>query len=69
MTQPKAVVDARVRANARLLSAGRLTIDEVTPVDSRVDCYVFAIATYDYKIESVDARYVDQVKAELGIVA
>lgn len=63
----RTVVDARTRANARLLSAGRKTIDEVTPEESRVDCYVYAIATYDYKLEEVDARYMEGVKTELGI--
>lgn len=56
-----------VKCNARLLSAGRKTIDEVTPEESRVDCYVYAIATYDYKLEDVDSRYMDSVRTELGI--
>lgn len=60
-------VDARTRANARLLSTGRKTIDECTPEETRVDVYVFAIGTYDYPLDQVDARYIDGVKVELGI--
>ena len=63
----RTVADARTRANARLLSVGRKTIDEVTPEESRVDCYVYAIATYDYKLEDVDVRYMEGVRTELGI--
>ncbi|MGL6175121.1 MAG: hypothetical protein ACRC1P_11000 [Cellulosilyticaceae bacterium] len=61
-------IDARTRANARLLSAGRYTIDEVVPENSRVDVYLYAIATYGFDLGEVDARYVVEVEKELGIV-
>ena len=60
-------VDVRVRANARLLSTGRVTIDEVNPEESRVSVYVYAIGFYDYPLADVDTRYLEQVKTELGI--
>lgn len=64
----RATMSAATRANARLLSAGRKTIDEVTPESTRVDTYVYAIGTYEYQLQDVDIRYIEAVKKELGIV-
>lgn len=58
---------ARIRAYARTMDAGMRTIDEVDE-DYRVAVYVELIARYDWTLEEVDARYIDQVKKELGII-
>lgn len=59
--------NARIRAYARTMDAGMRTIDEVDEA-YRVAVYVELIARYDWTLEEVDARYIDQVKKELGIV-
>ena len=58
---------ARIRAYARTMDAGMRTIDEVDE-DYRVAVYVELIARYDWTLEEVDARYIDQVKKELGLI-
>ena len=58
---------ARIRAYARTMDAGMRTIDEVDE-GYRVAVYVELIARYDWTLEEVDARYIDQVKNELGII-
>lgn len=58
---------ARIRAYARTMDAGLRTIEEVQE-DYRVAVYVELIARYDWTLEEVDARYIDQVKKELGII-
>lgn len=59
---------ARIKAYARLLDAGFRTIDEVDE-PYRVAVYVELIARYDFNIEDVDPRYIEQVKQELGLMA
>lgn len=63
----KKIYSAVTKANARLLSAGRKTIWEVTPEADRVDVYVYAISNYGYDIISVDPKYMSEVRLELGI--
>lgn len=58
---------ARIRAYARTMDAGMRTINEVDE-DYRVAVYVELIARYDWTLEEVDSRYIDQVKKELGII-
>ena len=58
---------ARIRAYARTMDAGMRTIDEVDE-DYRVAVYIELVARYDWTLEEVDERYIDQVKKELGII-
>lgn len=58
---------ARIRAYARTMDTGLRTIEEVQE-DYRVAVYVELIARYDWTLEEVDARYIDQVKKELGLI-
>lgn len=50
------------KCNARLLSAGRKTIDEI-PEDERIDVYVYAVQKYGFPLDNVEERYIDQVNA------
>ena len=59
--------NARILAYARTMDAGLRTIKEVQE-DYRVAVYVELIARYDWTLEEVDARYIDQVKKELGLI-
>ena len=59
--------NARILAYARTMDAGLRTIEEVQE-DYRVAVYVELIARYDWTLEEVDARYIDQVKKELGLI-
>ena len=56
----------KIRAYARLVNAGLRTIDEVQE-SYRIVVYIELIAEYDWTIEQVDERYIEQVKSELGI--
>lgn len=59
--------NARILAYARTMDAGLRTIEEVQE-DYRVAVYVELIARYDWTLEEVDARYIGQVKKELGLI-
>lgn len=50
----------QVRANARLLSAGRKTIEDIHEED-RVKVYVYAILHYEYSIDNVQEKYKEAV--------
>lgn len=56
-----------VKCNARLLSAGRKTIEEIHEED-RVNVYVYAILHYDYSIDSVQEKYKEAVNKILSEV-
>lgn len=50
----------QVKANARLLSAGRKTIEEIHDKD-RVNVYAYAILHYEYSIDNVQEKYKEAV--------
>lgn len=56
----------RLRAYAKTVQNGTRTIDEV-PELYRVPVYIELIASYEWTLEMVDERYLDEVKKELGI--
>ncbi|MDY3366755.1 CD1375 family protein [Zhenhengia yiwuensis] len=58
---------ARIRAYARTMDAGLRTIEEVQE-DYRVAVYIELIARYDWSLEEVDERYIEQIKKELEII-
>ncbi len=58
---------AKIRAYARTISAGLRTIYEVEE-SYRVAVYIELIATCNWTLEDVEAKYLEAVKSELGII-
>lgn len=57
----------QVRANARLVDAGRKKV-EICPVTQQTEICVVLIADYNWKLEQIPVELVADVKKELGIV-
>lgn len=56
----------QVRANARLVDAGRKKIEQCHS-NQQVEICIVLIADYDWKLEEIPAQLVEEVKKELGI--
>lgn len=56
----------QVRANARLVDAGRKKVEQC-PVAQQTEICVVLIADYDWKLEQVPQQLAEEVKKELGI--
>ena len=57
----------QVRANARLVDAGRKKVEQC-PVAQQTEIYVVLIADHDWKLEQIPQQFVEEVKKELGLV-
>ena len=56
----------QVRANARLVDAGRKKVEQC-PVAQQTEICVVLIADYAWKLEQVPQQLAEEVKKELGI--
>lgn len=56
----------QVRANARLVDAGRKKLEQC-PVAQQTEICVVLIADYGWKLEQIPQQFVEEVKKELGI--
>lgn len=57
----------QVRANARLVDAGRKKIEQC-PVPQQTEICVVLIANHDWKLEQIPQQHIEEVKKELAIV-
>ena len=56
----------QVRANARLVDAGRKKVEQC-PVAQQTEICVVLIADHDWKLEQIPKQLVEEVKKDLGI--
>ena len=56
----------QVRANARLVDAGRKKVEQC-PITQQTEICVVLIADYSWKLEQIPTEFVADVKKELGI--
>lgn len=56
----------QVRANARLVSAGRKKVEQC-PVEQHTEICIVLIADHNWKLEEIPTAYQEDVKRELGI--
>ena len=56
----------QVRANARLVDAGRKKVEQC-PVAQQTEICVVLIADYNWELEKIPAKFVEDVKKELGL--
>ena len=57
----------QVRANARLVDAGRKKVEQC-PITQQTEICVVLIADYSWKLEQIPTEFVADVKKELGII-
>lgn len=57
----------QVRANARLVDAGRKKVEQC-PVAQQTEVCVVLIADYNWQLEQIPSKFIEDVKKELGIV-
>lgn len=56
----------QVRANARLVDAGRKKV-ETCPITQQTEICVVLIADYNWQLEQIPIQFVTDVKKELGL--